>query len=189
MKYEKCLTCDQLSVTCDGPNLLAMSTVELGLWCNELRKKIPGMTYDKIAAGTGISKTAVYGFLTGAHDDCSLHTAREIARYITRGKWEDNPCGNLTTSERAGYEEQIRRLEEGITWRDDRIGHLQDNYTQMTTLVANTNKRHEEQTQFLQRQLDARSDFLKRKDKAIVILSVLLGVCVLVMIAMQIWRK
>lgn len=186
MKYEKCLSCEQLGKTCDGPNLLAMETVDLGLWCNELRKD----SYEKIAAETELGKTTVSDFLKGKHEDCNMRTARTIAKYVTRGKWDDNPCGNLTTAERAAYEEKIRQFEADIAWRDDKITHLTQQKTDMQTLITNTNKRHDEENarhaeelKLLHKQLDDRYYFLKRKDKVIVILSVLLGLSVATIIA------
>ena len=178
MKYEKCLSCDQLGINCDGPNLLAMDTVELGLWCNALRKD----TYDQIAAETELSKSAVRDFLTGKHDDCSMRTARTIARYITKGKWDDNPCGNLSNSEKAAYEERIRQLEKDKVWHEDKIKSLEKQVESMQTLITNTNARATKDKDFLRKQLDDRYYFLKRKDKCIVILSVLLGLCVLLII-------
>ena len=175
MKYEKCLSCDQLGTSCDGPNLLAMETIDLGLWCNELRKDTPGMTYDKIAAETELSKSAVRDFLTGKHDDCSMRTARTIAKYITKGKWDDNPCGNLTNSEKAAYEERIRQLEKDKVWHEDKIQHLQKQLADLQTLITNTNTRTTQDKDFLRGQI-------KSKNKTIVILSVCLAICLLVII-------
>ena len=124
MKYEKCLTCSQLGVSCDGPNFLAMDTTEIGLWFNMKRKQVPGMTYDKIAAETGISKSAVHGFLNGKHADYRLETIRPIAKLITGGKWDDNPCGNLSNVERDQYDQKTQQLEADVKWRDDKINHL-----------------------------------------------------------------
>lgn len=190
MKYEKCLSCDQLGINCDGPNLLAMETIDLGLWCNELRKNNPGMTYDRVSADTELSKSAVRDFFTGKHDDCSMRTARTLARYITKGKWDDNPCGNLSNSEKAAYEETIRQLKKDVVWHEDKIKVLEDkiksfekNAEAMQTLIANTNARATQDKDFLRKQLDERYKFIKRKDKAIVILSVLLGLCVLLIIS------
>lgn len=175
MKYEKCLSCDQLGSTCDGPNLLAMETIDLGLWCNELRKDNPGMTYDKISAETELSKSAVRDFLTGKHEDCSMHTARTIAKYITRGKWDDNPCGNLTNSEKAAYEERIRQLEKDKVWHEDKIKGLEKNAEAMQTLITNSNARATQDKDFLRSQI-------KSKNKTIMILAILLSICLLVII-------
>lgn len=176
MRYEKCLTCKQLGTACDGPNLLLMDAKELGQWCDELRKKRPGATYDKTAAETKVSKTAVYSFLTGAHADCRLETARPIAGWLIGGSCEGNPCGNVTNSEKAAYDERIRQLEDGIRWRDDKIQHLQHNCDSMQTLITNTNRRNTQDNEFLRGQI-------KGKNKAIGILSTLLGIALAVIIA------
>lgn len=190
MKYEKCLDCGQLSNSCDGPNLMAMETTELGLWCNELRKKKPGMTFDKIAAATGVSKSAVHGFLTGAHTDYRRETFRPIVKYITGGKWDDNPCGNLSNSEKAAYEERIHQLEEKIRLleenarhqeyemklRDDTIKHLNSTNDSMKTLITNTNARHTNDKDFFKGQI-------KSKNRSIIILSIFLGISLAAIIA------
>lgn len=149
MRYEKCLTCEQINKTCDGPNLLAMETKELGLFCNEMRKKIPGCTYDKIAADTNLSKSAVYAFLNGLRDDCSLFTARAIAKYIFGDRWDDNACGNLNNSEKAHMEEKIHQLEMEIQWRKEEIEYLSEDNEKLQALVANTNKRNDKSQRFM----------------------------------------
>lgn len=172
MKYEKCLLCKELPGACDGPNFLAMETSELGLWCNEKRKHIPGMTYDKIAAETGISKSAVYSFLTGAHSDYRIETIRPIVKLITGGKWDDNPCGNLSNSEKAQYEEKMRFYDSEIKWRDDKIQHILSENKSLQGRIVDSN-----------RILQDRYEFLKRKDRVIGLLAILLTITLLVIIA------
>ena len=171
MKYEKCLTCVDLGNACDGPNFLAMDTTEIGLWCNDKRKQIHGMTYDKIAAETGISKSAVHGFLTGAHSDYRLETIRPIVKLIVGGKWDDNPCGNLSNSEKAAYEENARQLESEIKRHEDKIQHL---ISQNATL--------HDHADHMSRIVNDRYEFLKRKDKIILALGTMLFVAVAVII-------
>lgn len=171
MKYEKCLSCNDLGTACDGPNFLAMETAEMGHWCNDKRKQIPGMTYDKIAAETGISKSAVYGFLNGTHSDYRIETIRPIVRLITGGKWDDNACGNLSNSEKAKYEENIRHLDTEIKWRDDKIEHILSENATLREHIADTNKI-----------INDRYEFLKRKDRVIVLLGILLGITLLTII-------
>lgn len=182
MKYEKCLKCKQLGNGCDGPNLLNMDTPELGQWCNELRK-MRGKTYDGVTAETGMSKTAVYGFLTSANHECRIDTARSVAKILIGGNCDDNPCGNVTNSEKAAYEEKIRQLENAVVWHEDKIKSLQETNAAMQTLIANTNTRATQDKDFLRKQLDERYQFLKRKDKQILILSILLALCILLIIA------
>lgn len=179
MKYEKCLDCKQIGIDCDGPNFLAMDAVELGQWCDEKRKTIPGMTYDRIEAETGISKTAVYNFLKGKHPDCRLETIRPIVKLITGGKWDDNPCGSVTNSEKAAYEERIKELEKlldyEVRWRDEKLKHLESTNASMQTLVTNTNARYTKDKDFLREQI-------RNRNKAVTVLSVCLGICLLVII-------
>lgn len=176
MKYEKCLSCEQLGTTCDGPNLLSMDTVELGQWCNELRKNNPGMTYDRIATDTQLSKSAVRDFLIGNHYDCSMHTARTIAKYITNGKWDDNPCGNVSNNEKAAYEERIKQLETEVDHLDVRLKAVKKTNESLETLVKNNNTRTTQDKEFLRGEI-------KRKNRSIVALCVLLGISVAIIIA------
>ena len=171
MKYEKCLTCSDLGKACDGPNFLAMDTVEMGHWCNDRRKQTPGMTYDKIAAETGISKSAVYGFLNGTHSDYRIETIRQIVKLVIGGKWDDNACGNLSNSEKAQYEENARHLNAEIKWRDDKIQHILTENDNLRTSMADTARINKE-----------RYEFMKRKDRIIFLLGSLLAVCLLIII-------
>lgn len=176
MKYEKCLTCHELGKTCDGPNFLAMDASELGKWCNEKRKNDPNMTYDKIALQTGISKSTVFSFLHGEHDDFRFSTIRPIAQLIIGGDWDDNACGNITNSERAQYEERIQQLEKDVAWRDDKIAYLTKNHEVMQTLITDTNKRNTESQEFLHGQI-------KNRNKSVAFLASALVVSVLLIIA------
>lgn len=175
MHYEKCLTCKQLGSTCDGPNLLLLDAVELGQWCDALRKLRPGATYDKTAAETKVSKTAVYSFLTGAHADCRLETARPVARWLIGGSCEGNPCGNVTSSEKAAYEEKIRQLEKDNAHLNEKVADLQKNNDSLQMLVTNTNASTTQDKDFLHSQITNRN-------KSIAVLSTLLGICVLAII-------
>lgn len=176
MKYEKCLSCNQLGNGCDGPNFLAMDAIELGHWCDKKRKQIPGMTYDRIEAETGSSKTAVYNFLKGKHPDCRLETIRPIVKFITGGEWDDNPCGNVSNSEKAAYEGRIRELENEVDHLDTRLKAVKKTNESLETLVRNNNKRTSTDKEFLRGEI-------KRKNTSIVVLGVLLGLAVLIIIA------
>lgn len=165
--YEKCLECKKLGNPCDGPNFMAMSTEDLIHWCNERKKQLPGLTYDRIVEQTGLSKGTVSGFFKGTHADYRIETIRPILKLLVGGEWEDSPCGDPTAEERAHYEDRIRELEAGIAWRDDKINHLMNSNHSMETLIANTNKRHEdanahheEQLQFLRREIKRKNKFM-----------------------------
>lgn len=179
--YETCVNCPKIGVSCDGPNFVAMSAAELISWC-KARKAFLGLSNQRIAELANVSKGTVDGLLAAAHADFRYETIRPVLKALIGGNWSGDPCPDPSANERAHYEEKIRQLEEGIAWRDDKIQHLMNSNHSMETLIANTNKRNEEQQQSMHRLLDERYKFLKRKDKCIVILSVLLGLCVLTII-------
>lgn len=174
--YEKCLECKKLGNPCDGPNIIAMNRDDLISWCNARRKQVPGLTYDRIAELTGLSKGTVSGFFGGLHADYRIDTIRPIVKLLVGGKWDDIPCIDLTVSEKAAYEDKIRQLEESIAWRDDKIQHLTQQVESMTTLITNTNKRNKEQTDFLQHAIG-------NKNRTILTLAILLALCLGVIIA------
>lgn len=183
MKYEKCLTCPELGKTCDGPNFLAMDTAEMGEWCKiKLQNQRPDITYDRVAAETGVSKSSVYGFLNGTHTDYRLDTIRPILKLIIGGEWDNNPCGSLNNSEKAKYEETIRHLEREVTHRDKTISRCETEIADLKELVRNTNSRHTNSQEFMREQI-------RGKNRTIIVLSVVLGAFLLMAIGQMIVDK
>ena len=129
--YKKCLTCQKMGVSCDGPNFMAMSTDALVEWCIQRRKQMPGMTYDKIAEATGLSKGTVSGFFNKTHSDYRLETIRPILKILVGGDWDDNPCDDPAEHERAKYEAEISR-------RDETIARLEKTNASLEMLVTTT---------------------------------------------------
>lgn len=182
MKYEKCLTCPELGKTCDGPNFMAMETSELGEWCKTKLQQRQGITYDRVAAETGVSKSSIYGFLNGTHTDYRLDTIRPIIKLIIGGNWANNPCGNLNNSEKAQFEEAIRQLEREIEHRDKTIEHYEKDMEELKVMARNANARQTASMEFLRGQI-------RKKDRVIYILALALGVVVAVIIAALIVDK
>lgn len=176
MKYEQCLSCNELGKTCDGPNFLAMDTAELGLWCKEKLQLIPGITYDKVAAETGISKSTIYGFLNGTHTDYRIETIRPIVKMIVGGHWDDNPCGNVSNTEKAKYEETIRHLEDEIRFRDEKLQHFKEQNQKLQAHIGSDSREHAVDQAFMRKQI-------RGKNTAIVALSITLAVTLFVIIA------
>lgn len=179
MKYEKCLTCPELGKTCDGPNFLAMETSEMGEWCKAKLSQRQGITYDRVAAETGVSKSSVYGFLNGTHTDYRLDTIRPILKLITGGNWDNNPCGSLSNSEKAKYDEEIRRLEREIAHRDKTIQHYEKDMEELKDMARNANARQSANMEFLRGQV-------RMKNRAIFILVMALVAFLIMAIRQQI---
>ena len=167
--YEKCLTCQKIGISCDGPNFMAMGTDELVDWCIARRKQIPGMTYDKIQEATGLSKGTISGFFNKTHGDFRIETIRPILKVLVGGAWSDSPCDDPAEHERAQYEAEIRRRDETIERLEQLNGSLQ-------TLVANTNARYTKDKDFLRSEM-------KRKNRSIAIFATLFAICLLLIIA------
>lgn len=124
--YEECLKCSKLGNPCDGPNFIAMKSADLIAWCNARRKQIPGLTYDRIAEKTGLSKGTVSGFFGGTHADYRLETVRPILEQLLGGRWEDSPCADPAESERAAYEARIRKLEQELELHKEKLSHYME---------------------------------------------------------------
>ena len=167
--YKKCLTCQKMGVSCDGPNFMAMSTDALVEWCIQRRKQMPGMTYDKIAEATGLSKGTVSGFFNKTHSDYRLETIRPILKILVGGDWDDNPCDDPAEHERAKYEAEISR-------RDETIARLEKTNASLEMLVTNTNARYTKDKDFLRSEM-------KRKNRSIAIFATLFALCLSLIIA------
>ena len=172
--YSECVRCPKLGSTCDGPNFLGMPPHELIDWCKE-RKKHLGLTNVRLAEMCNMPQGTIDSLLSKTHPDFKFGTVRPMIQALVGGDWSGDPCPDPTNTAHAELLERIRHLEEGIKWRDDKIAHLSQEHAAMQTLITNTNKRHHDSQNFLREQLQGRN-------KAVVILSVCLGICLLVII-------
>lgn len=167
--YSECLKCEKIGVSCDGPNFVAMSTQELLTWC-KARKEHLHLSNARLAEMSGMPKGTIDRLFAGEHTDVRFETIRPLLKALTGGAWSGNPCAAQQEDE--ALRKKVQELEKELRLRDESIAHLKDNYSSMTTLVANTNKRHEEQLKFLR-------DEIKRKNKVMVILAVIMSLALL----------
>ena len=186
--YESCISCTKASISCHGPHLPDL-TIEEAIVLMKARKKFLNLTNQVVAERSKTPKGTIDGIFAGTHTDLRFETLRPAWNVLFGGYAADNACHDLLDSERAKYEERIRQLEKDVVWHEDKIKHLtqqnEDLLKQkeaMQTLITNTNARATQDKDFLRKQLDERYHFLKRKDKTIIILSVLLGISLLTII-------
>lgn len=172
--YSECVRCPKLGKECDGPKFVAMSPQELVTWCKE-RKKHLGLTNAKLAELSGMPQGTIDSLLANTHPDFKFGTIRPILQVLVGGRWKDDPCADPTGTVDAEMKERIRQLEAEIRHRDETIRHYEDQIASMKTLITNTNTRHTNSQNFLREQIRGRN-------KAVAILSVLLGICLLVII-------
>lgn len=156
--YSECLKCEKIGVSCDGPNFVAMSTQELLTWC-KARKEQLRLSNARLAELTGgaLPKGTIDRLFAGEHTDVRFETIRPMLKALTGGTWSGNPCAAQQEDE--ALRKKVQELEKELRQRDESIAHLKDNYTSMTTLVANTNKRHDEQLAFLRSEIKRKNRF------------------------------
>jgi len=161
--YSECIECQKIGISCDGPNFFAMSTPELLAWC-KARKAYLRASNAQLAEKSGMPKGTIDRLFAGEHVDFRYETIRPLLKALTGGAWAGNPCAAIQEDE--ALQKKVQELEAELARRDESIRHYKENYDDMTKLVANTNKRHEEQLKFLRGEI-------KRKNKAVTTLTVL----------------
>lgn len=178
MEYTECLTCQQLGVNCDGPNLLAITHPERVEWL-DARRNVLGLSKKDVATRAMLSENTVLNFFKLSHADCRLETLCPIVKVMSGGEWTKKPCPHITNPHKDYYEgiirerdEEIRRLTaeqashaDAIRLRDDQIAHL-----------TKEDEENIRMRRFTEEQL-------KWKNRVIAILSVALGIAVALIIA------
>lgn len=173
--YLECISCPKMGVSCDGPNFYAMTPPQIIAWCKE-RKKFRGLTNEKIADMCDIPKGTVDSLFSGKHPDFKFGTIAPILKALIGGDWTGEPCpGSGDGSEEKALRERIKELEAGIQWRDDKIQHFAEQNKTLQNQAADASKRHQASQDFLREQI-------RGKNKAIVVLSVFLGLALAVIV-------
>lgn len=115
IRFEKCIGCPDLSITCSGPNLALLTIPELRVWVNRWREHYK-LSISKCAATWEMAEGTVARFLSSSDPDFRFATIQGIVQGILRyGQPADhqhsyNPCP-ITTAEVqdkfASYEKQL----------------------------------------------------------------------------------
>ena len=177
--YNMCVACTHIGKQCDGPNFLAMEMPRLCEWCRLRKEHLHHMdakwTNAYIADQSGLSKISVDRFLSGNVDDLKTSTISKIIKVLVNGSWGQYPCAMVADEKEPVYIpdpaliERCDRLQADLdaARADDRekIGFLKEQMAVKDKLLAE------------------RYSFLKRKDTAIITLSILLGVAVIFIVA------
>ncbi len=176
--YNACIRCAHIGITCDGPNFMAMTPERLSEWCRLRKEHLNALEHNKwsnayIAETASLSKTSVDRFLSGRTDDGKMSTVAPILKTLVNGSWGQYPCaGYSNVNDMSGECERLRaELEKTSTDSQKTIRFLRDQ------IVFK-----EDQMKAKDRLLSERYDFLKRKDRVISVLSILLGVFVVLFI-------
>lgn len=183
--FNKCLQCEYLGNGCSGPNLNAMS-VERACEFLQMRRVQRGFSYQKTADMTLLSLVTVKRILTGKIKDPSFLSMQALTFALVADPKGKYPCAmeqfsketeqavaacKVAQDELAKKEKELAEEKEKVAYRDERI------------------KAYQHQVEFKEaqmlakdQQLKERTQFMKTKDRAITILSILLFIALAVII-------
>lgn len=187
--YNMCVKCTHIGKRCDGPNFLAMNMPRLCEW-SRLRKDYlhnldTRWTNAYIAEQASVSKVSIDRFLSGNVDDIKISTIARIIKVLVNGSWGQYPCAMTADNPEPIYVdnptlvERCERLQADLaaTRADDR---------QKIDFLKDQIKFQEEQMTGKDKLLAERYGFIKKKDRAIITLSILLGIAVVIILALLI---
>lgn len=197
--YNMCLNCAHIGKNCDGPNFLAMSVERWCEWCR-LRKEYLGWTNAQVAEKGEISKASVDRVMSGIVKDLRISTMQAVTKALVNGSWGQYPCATAElTEQKTVYVDNPELVKECQTLKamlnsmtaehkQDIVAAHSDDQRKIDFLKEQIHFK-EEQMKAKDRLIEERYDFLKRKDKVILILSIILAVFVLLVIGALIIDK
>lgn len=184
--YNMCLNCAHIGKRCDGPNFLAMEMPRLCEWCRIRKDYLHSLdakwTNAYIAEQAGVSKVSIDRFLSGNVDDIKISTVARILKVLVNGSWGQYPCAMAATEKEPIYLDNPALVEKCQRLQADLDAARADN-RQKIDFLRNQIKFKEEQMASKDKLLAERGAFMKSKDRAIVTLSILLGIAVVLIIA------
>lgn len=176
--YRNCRKCPHLGVRCEPP-ILGLAREQVYAWCRDM-KQDRGWSNEKLAEEARTSKTTINRILLGSAPGLNAETLSSIVcallygEYAETGEWTRYPCiaKERATIGCADCEELERQLQKRTAGDRVKIDFLK----QQVTFA-------ESQLEAKDRQLDQNMDIIRRKDRAVVVLAVLLGLSVILILA------
>lgn len=177
--YNRCVTCPNLGVRCDGPNPLALTPERRIEWA-KLRKDYKGFTNAYIAEKAGLAELTVTRFFAGTMKDMRVSTLEAIYRVLVDGTWGQYPCPLDFSNEDDDTDcVSCKKLQDAIAAERQKIDHLK----KQVAFAESQMLEKDAQIRSKDERLQERANFIYRKDRVITILSVLLSISVLLIIA------
>lgn len=201
--YDLCISCPYIGNHCNGPNLSVISTAR---WCEwvSLYKESMGWNNTQIAELSGVSLSTVNRVMSGASSGLTVETKYRIsyAMIFKRAPGQDpakSPCaiaalGLPLDTDWAAVLQENERLR--VQLRDEahrdsaeldvlrrRYDDLETNDRGKIDHLKAENEFYRSQLLSKDKLLDERAEFLRTKDKIIVLLASLLGLSVLLIAA------
>ena len=187
--YNMCVKCTHIGKRCDGPNFLAMNMPRLCEW-SRLRKDYlhsldPKWTNAYIAEQASVSKVSVDRFLSGNVDDIKMSTIARIIKVLVNGSWGQYPCAMAADNLEPIYVDNPALVERCERLQADLDAARADDRQKIDFLKGQI-KFKEEQMAGKDKLLAESYGFIKKKDRAIIALSILLGIAVVIILALLI---
>lgn len=183
--YNRCISCEALGISCDGPNLTAVSPDRFCEWCR-LRKEYLGWTNAHVVEISGVSKATVDRIMAGAATGLNGDTKSRIACALIYGvssegkAWGRHPCAmgasaDINSVEHADAFDELkakyeRKLNDAKEAERSKIDHLKEEVGFYKNQLVNKD-----------RMLDDRAEYLRKKDR---IIMALFGLVFLLMIVL-----
>lgn len=181
-KYNYCIRCEHIGTRCDGPNVISMDLARFCEWCR-LRKEELGWSIDKLTEVSGVGRATVAkimsGKITGLNGETiSAITCALVYGYNPNGNgWGKYPCAMMALE----YE-QAQNSKEPC---QDCARHMEQHKSDREKIEFLKRQIEFKESQMVakDKQLEDRAWFIKRKDRMIVVLAILLGISVFLIIA------
>lgn len=187
--YNQCLICENLGVTCDGPNMTAMSMERFCEWCR-LRKEQYGWSNAHLAELSGVSKGTVDRLIAGLATGITAESKSRVACSLIykkpyEGSWGKYPCtlAAHVSNNDAIDPAEVFRLQEQVSLLQHQLHTQSQSDREKIDFLKKQIEFKESQMLTKDKQLEDRAWFIKRKDRMIVALAICLGVSVLVIFA------
>ena len=184
--YNLCVACTHIGKRCDGPNFLAMEMPRLCEWCrlrkDYLHRLDPKWTNAYIAKQADVSKVSIDRFFSGNIDDIKTSTIARILKVLVDGTWGQYPCTMVADEKEPVYIPDPALIERCDRLQADLDAARADDRRKIDFLKDQIMSQEEQMTG-KDKLLAERYGFIKRKDRAIVTLSIFLGVAVVLIIA------
>ena len=178
--YNTCLDCIHIGKKCDGPNFLAMSTERWSEWVR-LRKEYLGWTNAQVAERAEVSKVSVDRIMSGNIKDIRTTTMQSVTKALVNGTWGKYPCA-LAAIDDESHMDKAAIIQERDRLQDELVKEKESAQKKIDFL--------KQQILFKESQMKEKDEllrerylFMKRKDVAVMALSIALGVVLLAIIA------
>ena len=185
--YNQCIICENLGVSCDGPNMAAMTMERFCEWC-KLRKEQLGWSNAKLAEVSGCSKGTIDRLVSGLATGINAETKSRIACALIYQKpyevsWGKYPCTLALQSDSSANLAEMDGLRSQVALMEKQLHQQSENDRTKIEHLKEENEFYKSQMITKDKQLEDRAWFIKRKDRMIVILAILLGISVFLIFA------